>query len=339
MAKYVSALKREIRSSAGKFSEAVADTLYFGGGTPSLVGAERIAEIIKTVKDCFPAAFGEVSMECNPQPDIDYAAYRDAGVDRLSMGVQSLDDETLRLSGRRHSASEAAEALERAGRVFGNISADVMLGLPAQSVRSAVETVSRLAERLKHVSMYMLKLEKGTALYKSVSEKTVSLPSEDETVDMYDACMAELHKKGIYRYEISNFAVKGFESRHNLKYWHREEYLGFGAAAHGFADNIRYANPRSLNAYIAGLNFASGGAESYAVSSEDAEEEAVMLALRTDKGLDVERFNAEFGSDFFSRFSDAIEKCRELTEFDGSFFRIKPRKLLFESYVAREFMR
>ena len=339
MKEYVAALILETRAAFGRVSEAVTDTVYFGGGTPSLMSPEDIAAILSAVSDGAPYSPEEITLECNPDPNTDFSAYRDAGVNRISMGVQSLNDGVLVSAGRRHTASDALKAVSKACEAFENVSVDLMLGLPGQSVSDVVSDVRTLAPSVKHFSAYMLKLEKGTKLFRSVSDKTVLLPSEDETADMYDACMAEMDKFGIQRYEISNFSREGYASKHNLKYWMRDEYLGLGAAAHGFQDGYRYHNPASVSRYVSGENFGAGRTVNEYVSLADAMEEAIMLALRTDEGLDTDRFNAEFGADFFSDYRDEIAALASLTERDGSFFRIKRDKMLFESFVAREFMK
>lgn len=334
----MSALIREARSAFNNVSEAVTDTVYFGGGTPSLIPPEDIYKILSAVAENAPYAPTEITLECNPDPNTDFTAYRDAGINRVSVGVQSLSDTVLRAIGRRHDSADAVMSMSNAKKVFDNVSADLMLGLPGQTLSEAVRDLKTLSEYVKHFSVYMLKLEKGTKLYDSVACKTVLLPTDDETVDMYDACMREMEKIGILRYEISNFARAGYESAHNLKYWNRDEYLGLGAAAHGFADGYRYSNPDSVSRYVSGENFGAGRAKKEYVGLSDAKEEAIMLALRTVKGLDTERFNSEFGADFFRDYSREIEACASVTETDGAFFRMKRDKMLFESFAAREFM-
>lgn len=288
---YVAAVLRDFSA----ISETVtADTLYFGGGTPSLLGGERIAVLTRAAKETFSIpADGEITMEANPGDDLAavFAAFKAAGGNRVSIGVQATDDATLRALGRRHTAKEAAEAVKTAHDAgIDNVSVDLMLGLEGQTtdaVCAAVETVASWG--VPHVSAYLLKIEPGTPF----ASAPLCLPDEDETATLYLEAVAALERAGFLQYEISNFARPGFESRHNLKYWNGEEYLGFGPAAHSFFAGERRYYERDLSGYLSGTNaprleedaaFAAGSAEEYA-----------LLRLRLREGLQEEAFFRKFG--------------------------------------------
>lgn len=278
--RYARALIRNIRAYGGEF-----DSVYFGGGTPILM-ADRIGEILGAVNFTQNA---EITVECNPceMTEETLQTLLEAGVNRLSVGVQSLDDGVLTALGRRHDARTAENAIITAKKAsFGNISADIMLATPRQTSDSLKSTLERLAELpLTHISAYMLKLEPNTPFGKNPPE----LPDEDETADMYLQTVRELSEHGFGQYEISNFAKAGFECRHNLKYWRREEYLGIGAAAHSLYEGRRFYIERSVEDFIATerqreLNDGS------ALCERDVFEERVMLGLRLAEGISEELY-------------------------------------------------
>lgn len=301
---YLTALKREIRFAGERFPEARIDTVYLGGGTPSLMSAKDIAGVFGTLSASFPHyAPEEVSVEVNPESASDdvLSAFRDAGVNRVSMGVQSLSDDNLRSVGRVHDAATARAAAARIAKKFDNFSLDIIVGLPydtPQLVRDEVREVGGLAP---HVSVYELTLEEGTPLAVAAEEGRVWLPDDDEIADYMETATDALAECGLERYEVSNFARRGFECRHNLGYWTREEYLGLGAGAHSLvktardgsplAREIRFASPKDLNAYIGGVNCVESfddvpRVEMSVLSPADVRTELVMLGLRTREGVD-----------------------------------------------------
>lgn len=278
------------RSAAGEYASAVMrnlarfsepfDTVYFGGGTP-ILAAEHIGGILS----CANLTRGaEITVEANPclcLPET-LETLRKSGVNRLSIGVQSLDGGELAALGRRHGAQQAENAILAAARAgFEDISADIMLAVPRQTRESLSRTIARLAELpLTHVSAYLLKIEPATPFGADPPET----PDEDETAELYLRAVSELEKRGFAQYEISNFAKKGYESRHNLKYWRREEYLGIGAAAHSFYGGKRFAVPRDAGAFIAApvqQTVLTDGAP-------DETEERIMLGLRLAEGIPEE---------------------------------------------------
>lgn len=262
------------------------DTVYFGGGTPSLLTAEQLFRILSAAEICGGA---EVSMECNPNSVTD-RYLKDifcAGVNRLSFGVQSFNDTELRSLGRLHTAEEAVAAVysaERAG--FENISADLMLAVGGQTMKGlarSLETAAGLP--LKHISAYMLKIEEGTPL-SGDAEYYKTLPSEDDTADMYLYAVEYLADKGFEQYEISNFSKVGFECRHNLKYWRGEEYYGIGPAAHSFVDGERRYCPKNLQSFLT----AETQENVFLEYGGDADERAMLTLRLTKEGLDLSEY-------------------------------------------------
>lgn len=252
-------------------------TVYFGGGTPILL-APYMAEILRTVRvECG----AEITVEANPCMCIPKTLDEllDAGVNRLSIGVQSLNDSELSALGRRHTALQAEQAIQAASAAgFADISADIMLAVPNQTRETLGETISRLAALpLTHISAYLLKLEQGTPF----GAQPPVIPNEDETAELYLVAVEQLSQLGFKQYEISNFAKAGFESRHNLLYWHREEYLGIGPAAHSFYNDKRFAVPRDLKHFLDSL----AQAEIITDENPNETEERIMLGLRLTEGI------------------------------------------------------
>ena len=312
---YAAALRAEIMRTApplfARFGDAA--TVYFGGGTPTALPAHLLVGLIETLR----AAAGtpaELTVEANPGTvDEEYfAQLRAAGVNRISLGVQSFDDALLRRIGRVHTAEEARAAF-RAARAAGftNISIDLMYGLPGQTLHDLQESVRAvIALAPEHISVYGLTIEEGTPFAAAEAAGRLALPTEDAAEEMYDWLMRELPAQGFVRYEISNFARAGFESRHNLGYWRSVPYLGVGAGAHGYADGVRWANESDTHAYISGIR-----ADMSVRTPEDAErtranamEEYAFLALRTAEGIDEEDFRRTFGAAMDEVYADVIAK-------------------------------
>lgn len=301
---YLTALKREIAFAGKRFGAERIDTVYLGGGTPSLMSPREIESLFKRLKESFPLyAPTEVSVEVNPESATEgvLCAFRDAGVNRVSMGVQSFSDDNLRSVGRVHDAATARAAARRIAGIFDNFSLDIIVGLPYDTpelVRAETEEAGELAP---HVSVYELTLEEGTPLFGAVDEGRVWLPGDDEVAEYMEIAADVLAGKGLERYEVSNFAKPGYECRHNRGYWTREAYVGLGAGAHSLVKNdaegkslpaeIRFASPKDVNAYIAGVNCVSGfddvpRAEMSVLSEGEIRAESIMLGLRTREGID-----------------------------------------------------
>lgn len=267
-------------------------TVYFGGGTPNLLGAENLARILEAVRSCWGLSDkAEVTVEVNPGREWTsfFEILSRAGVNRVSIGLQSAHTAELEGLGRRHSVRQVTETVRAARRAgIGNLSLDLMLGIPGQTSASLRESVAFCAGLgVQHVSAYLLKIEPGTAFDRR--RGTLSLPDEDAVCALYETACEELERHGYRQYEISNFSRPGFESRHNLKYWRCEEYLGLGPSAHSFLNGRRFYYPRGLDGFLSGeppVDDGPGG---------DAEE-YVLLALRLAEGLRAADYRARFGS-------------------------------------------
>ena len=251
MDRYCAALSQKISESAKAYNRK-ADTLYIGGGTPSFLGAERLCTLINQAKQSFLLPNAEITVECNPYkltPDF-FDKLKEVGTNRVSIGLQSAVDEERRALGRlsdRAGVEKAVLAAQKAG--IPKISLDVMLGVPKQTKKSLSETLSFcMSLGVGHVSAYILKLEENTYFY--THRDTLHLPDDDQTADLYLQMCETLENAVVLQYEISNFAKPGEESRHNLKYWHCEEYLGLGPAAHSFINGERFYYPRNLEAFF-----------------------------------------------------------------------------------------
>ncbi len=297
MRTYCETLRLQIRDKAAELADYAVDTIYFGGGTPTVLPKELLCGLLNEVKTHYHVTTdAEITAECNPATaDAAYfAAMRQAGFNRLSIGAQSLHDQELKLLGRAHTAADFCATVEMARAAgFENISADLMYGIPGQTRESFAESVRGIcALGVRHVSAYALKIEQGTPFFKM--RDVLDLPDEDTVADMYEDCVGILAAHGLLRYEISNFAKVGYESRHNLKYWEYGEYLGLGAAAHSFVGGKRFAFA-DIRAYMGGTPIAS----EYDTASEvGVRDEYVMLALRLEKGIDKAAFASRFGIDF-----------------------------------------
>lgn len=285
---YTDALCRRMR----EFPAEEADTVYFGGGTPSLLGGERLVRILNAARAHFTIAPGaEITVECNPDSmdDTLLEVLRAAGVNRLSIGVQSAHEDELRLLGRRHTFPEAQAAVRRAqAHGFANIGLDLMFGLPGQTTGKFLRSVDALlALEPAHLSCYGLKLEEGTPLWRAQPV----LPDDDAQAETYLALSEKLTAAGFEHYEISNFARPGCRARHNAKYWDLSPYLGIGAAAHSFYHGRRFAFSRDVNAFIGG----EPPVEEETVPDFDARAEYLMLRLRTSDGVERAEYERRFG--------------------------------------------
>lgn len=312
---YVDALCAHLAELAPYAAGYLADTVYFGGGTPSFLGEKRLVRILKTAaKKYHIAKDAEITLEANPDSAGDWKtlkALRRAGFNRISLGMQSACGEELREIGRVHTAEQTAaavEAIRRAG--FQNLSLDLIYGLPRQTMERWQENLAAAAAlEPEHLSCYGLKVEAGTPLFACREE--VELPGDEAQADMYLYAVEYLAGQGYGQYEISNFAKEGHASRHNLKYWTLGEYMGFGPGAHSDLGGTRYAYERDLEGYIRGVR--EGGpllAENDRIPPMDRDIEWLMLGLRTVYGLDPKVFENRFRRRFRC-FLPLLEECRE----------------------------
>lgn len=292
---YVAALTAHLTETAPMAAGHTVDTVYFGGGTPSYLGAERITQLLQTVKKHYRVAKdAEITLEANPDSLFDWKALRALrrlGLNRISLGVQSSDDAVLRSLGRIHTWQQVVEAADAVRRAkIPDLSLDLIYGLPDQTAEQWEKTLSdAVSLSPDHISCYGLKLEEGTPLWQR--RDSLTLPDDEMQADMYLFTVEYLQNLGYRQYEISNFARPGHESRHNLKYWTLGEYAGFGPGAHSDFGNVRYAYVADLDMYLQGSLILS---ESETMGEAEREREYIMLSLRTAAGLNVKAFESRF---------------------------------------------
>lgn len=298
---YLPALEKELMLWREKLpSDRVLSSIYFGGGTPTTLPEEELAHFLEKVGRLFPIKEGaEISMEANPESVNvrKLEILREAGINRLSFGMQSAVEHELLLLGRRHSLKEVQEAIENARKAgFDDISLDMMLGIPEQTEESLKQSLAFvLSQPITHISAYMLKLEENTVLYKKAA--TYHFPDEDETADMYMVLVNALEKAGFLQYEISNFAKEGKVSRHNLSYWEQKPYLGLGPGAHSYLNGKRFYFPEQIGGFIEH----AGTGTFYERESVEGLWEYLMLRLRLTEGIlfaETEGKYPEFSTDF-----------------------------------------
>lgn len=333
---YVRALTADMERYRGK--GIAADTLYFGGGTPSLIPPEMIARLTETAEECFGLENAEITLEANPNTISSQriSAFRRAGINRISLGMQSSEQRELEALGRSHTASRAAQAVETAYEGgISNISLDVMLGTPGQTRESILHTLEfAVSLPVSHLSAYLLKVEPETAYWNSPILKECA--DEQEQADIYLETVSFLEQHGFGQYEISNFAKPGKESRHNLKYWRCEEYLGFGPAAHSYFGGKRYGNPRDIAGYIA----APGRNARVTDEAPGDPEEKVMLGLRLTEGVPLEWFGelpeGEYGK--LIRECGLLENAGYLSLAQGK-ITLTPKGFLLSNTIIAELLR
>ena len=315
MDRYTQALRTHMAALAPQSSGYTVDTVYFGGGTPSYLGARRLTALLDTIRahyDLSPEA--EITFEANPDSACDadaLRALRQSGFNRISLGMQSASDEELRRLGRVHTAAQLADAVTAAREAgFDNLSLDLIYGLPGQTMdRWQKNLAAAAALQPEHLSCYGLKVEEGTPLFAMAD--SADLPDDEAQADFYLCTVDYLRKQGYGQYEISNFAKSGRESRHNLKYWKLEEYLGFGPGAHSDFGGVRFAWERDLNTYIQGVESGEPPrSERQAISLQERHDEWVMLGLRTVDGLDPAEYERRFSCPF-AHFLPFLEQCRK----------------------------
>jgi oxygen-independent coproporphyrinogen-3 oxidase len=357
-APYAAAVCREIRGHKAFFAEAgvrmpelmwdaVVDTVYFGGGTPSLLNPEHLQNILGVIRETFASGFAEVTLEADPETveAEKAAAWVRAGINRVSFGLQSFVDKELIAAGRMHRRADiyrAVPILREAG--IRNISFDLIAGLPYQtkeSWRQSLEELRALAP--EHVSVYLLEIDEGSRLGKELLQggarySAGAVPSEDEMAEFYEMAQEVLGASGYHHYEISNWAKPGFESKHNLKYWRREAYLGFGAGAHSFSGTERWANAHDAASYVGAVESGRLPVEQLEeVTAERALDEELFLGLRELDGIDVGRIERDYGVALAGRF-DPLASAG-LVERDGNMVRLVPGRLSVSNEVFVELMR
>ena len=303
MGKYQLALLDHIEEAARTMAPYYIDTVYFGGGTPSYYGARRITELFNALKRAGKVLkSAEVTVECNPDSVSrhDLRLMRREGIGRISLGVQSASNDLLKIIGRRHNFAQVKKAVKDIrAEGFGNLSIDLMYGLPNQTKTDWAETLAAVMElEPEHISCYGLKLEEGTPMYEAYHDSPL-IPSDDEQADMYLYAVQTLATYEYAQYEVSNFARRGFESRHNMKYWDLEDYIGFGPGAHSCIGDTRYSFVRDLDGYISGVARGENILDEYEKLDElDRASEYIMLGMRRGRGISGKEYHRVYRSDF-----------------------------------------
>lgn len=312
--RYVTNLMNEIKLQSKNYREFYSvSSIYIGGGTPSCLDNYYIRDLLSCIYKNFAVKnSAEITLEINPN-SVDQTKIREyimSGINRFSIGLQSISAKVLKSMGRTHSLADYKKTVDII-REFGvkNISTDIIVGYPNQKLIDVKETINYLIKLgIPHISAYMLQVEKGTKLKKLVDNGSLGVPDDDTVVKMYDTVVDILTKNGYKRYEISNFAKPTYESYHNKVYWKRKDYLGVGLAAHSYIDGTRFANTENLTEYNEKLEKSLTIPTKYSktLTTEEKKEEAVMLSLRTSDGLDLDAYKNEFGENFLAKKKDKI---------------------------------
>lgn len=322
-------------------------TLYLGGGTPSQLPLPLLSRLVEGLRGALDLhGVEEFTIEANPD-DVTpewCAALPALGVNRVSMGVQSFEDRILRAIGRRHTSQQVVKAVENLHDVgIGNISLDLIYGLPGQTLDSWAESVDRaIALAPRHVSAYWLTYEPGTRLWRQREQGEVTEVPEDVCIAMYHLLVKRLQEAGFEHYEISNFSLPGYHSRHNSSYWDGTPYLGLGAAAHSYDRNVRRSNPHDLHAYISCIAAGKTACIEEEMTLWERYDERVMLSLRTAAGMDMERLRQEFGDELAGHFLHEVQRhiaAGNIRREGDSRYVLTTDGILLSDSVMRDLMR
>ncbi|MGI6701489.1 MAG: radical SAM family heme chaperone HemW [Christensenellales bacterium] len=290
-------------------------TAFIGGGTPSLIDIRHIEQIINAIDTSFTADITEFSIELNPESvsEDKIKAYKSLGINRVSLGVQSLSERLLSALGRIHNPNDAIKALEIIRKHFDNVNIDLMTGLPYETEADADKSLKIInAFEIPHISLYTLMLEESAPLYKDALSGNIELPDNDESAALFERTSGLLEDAGIYRYEISNFAKNGYLCRHNLTYWTAGEYMGLGLGAHGYLNEERYSNHTDFKSYSDNLSRGSApvSIRRY-IDSDESEFEYIMLGLRLVDGIDLTRFKERYNKDFMKAYYKQLKELED----------------------------
>ena len=341
---YINALKKEIKNNINK--EYKITTIYIGGGTPSSIEENYIADIIETIKlnmndeDLKDFENIEVTIEVNPGTvnKEKLQVYKKIGINRLSIGLQETHNELLKSIGRIHTYEEFIKTYKLARKIgFNNINVDLMIALPNQTIQDIKENLENITKlNPEHISVYSLILEEGTPFYNKYNENKIKLPDEELERNMYWYVKNTLENNGYMHYEISNFSKKGFESKHNMNCWNQEEYLGFGVAAHSYNNRIRYSNTNSIEEYIKGSNKIIHEEQTL----EDMQKEYMLLGLRKIEGINIQKFKNKFAQNPIFIFKEQLNKLvdEELIIVDGNEIKLTNKGLDLANIVWEEFV-
>lgn len=339
---YVDALILEIKKRSD-FEKV--ETIYFGGGTPSILKITQLEKIFSAIiKNFCVEKNSEITIEINPgTADKNFLrSLKEIGFNRLSIGVQSFDDKILKNLGRIHNSKTALETIKIAKKFFENISIDLMYGLPNQTLKNLHEDLKIIPELdIQHISIYGLEIEEGTKFFELNQQNLLNLPSEEICSDMYDFITKKIPELGFERYEISNFAKKNFASRHNTGYWTGKNYFGFGAGSHSFIKNLRTSNICDVETYINKIFNGENVSEVEGILTEkNAMEEFCFLGLRIVEGINIQNFFAKFNKNIFDIYGEVLEKYfkLDLLNFDGEKIFFTERGMKVSNIILADFL-
>ena len=340
---YIKALKQEIDKTEINNNEFIVKTIYFGGGTPSFIDSKYIVEILQLIKNKFNILENaEITIEVNPGTidEQKLKDYFDAGINRISFGLQSTKGDLLRLVGRIHSYSSFVNGYNLARDIgFKNINVDLMIGLPVQRLNDVEKDLERVIElKPEHISVYSLIVEEGTKIEEKLKKDELYLPSEDEERKMYWKVKKELENNGYIHYEISNFAKSGYESKHNVACWNQEEYIGFGLGAHSYFNNKRYSNTIDFDEYFDWPENSKIMHEKQ--EKEDTMNEYMLLGLRKIEGVKISEFKNKFACNPIYLYREVLNKLvkNNLIEIDGDNIKLTNRGIDLANLVWEEFI-
>ena len=347
---YVYALVQEIDLWVTEHPESKSrpiDTIYFGGGTPTELSIQQLQMIVDKIKSTFTITDDcHMTIESNPgEVDLQYLTKLvKLGFNRISFGVQTFDDKALTMLHRSHNGEKAKQAVYDAKEAgFADINIDLIYGLPRQTLEDIQHNLDIVKDLpINHISTYGLQVEVGTYLYHLVQKNLISIPSESIDESMYDTMMAGLKKLGFERYEISNFSKDNSYSRHNLKYWHYVDYLGFGAGAHSFYDGVRRSNNRNVMPYIQAVDrYTMPTIDTEIITVERAQEDFCFLALRTKWGLNEHTFKKRFGISVVNLFGTTLNDLvsKDLLEYENDSYHLTSEGAKHGNYVFSQFIR
>lgn len=336
-------VKKEIAMRRNQLSDKLVKTIYFGGGTPSSLKIEQIEQILHTISENYNLDDNpEITFEANPENlSEDYLkSLKRIGINRLSIGIQSFDDDILKFLKRRHSAQEAIECVKAASRIgLDNISIDLIYSISSRDNNAWKNELSTAFELpITHISCYSLGIEERTLLHKYTRDHKYIPANDDFCLEQFLIFDEEVRKNDFVHYEISNASKRGFESKHNSSYWNRTEYLGFGPSAHSYFDNTRSWNTADVKKYIDGINDNIIPCESEILSQDDIFEETIMLGLRTSKGINIGEIEKSFGKRQAEKIKSTIEKLNPTHyHFDGNNFHLTPLGLFISDDIIERF--
>jgi oxygen-independent coproporphyrinogen-3 oxidase len=342
---FITAVKKEMELRTGYLLNENIQSIYFGGGTPSLLSLSQIDFLIRTFRAYFQISpFAEITFECNPD-DVSpnyFTGLKEIGINRISLGIQSFDDEILMFLNRRHDSKKAVDAVKWARDAgFENISIDLIFGIPGMSHENyEFSLLKAINLDVEHLSAYSLSIEKGTVLYKKVNKGIVKSVDEETSLHQFDLTIEKLEANSYKHYEVSNYALKGFESKHNWLYWTNGKYIGLGPSAHSYDGKSRQWNFNNTEKYIAAINNGSDFFERENLSEMDLYNEYVLTSLRTCKGISEDYIKSYFDNKFYKHFLKVLNSFNNegyFVNYDEEKWALNKKGIFIMDYIIRKF--